>query len=117
MTHSLGVDRHSNHFPLEFLIFPHRSNPFEVDLELDGLSPGAKDFNGGSLSYLLEITDPNSSSDLAELRWNTGAPSPSVTKQIRSDSSSRTASLICSLSTDPSQRNISGRIIWIRDTL
>jgi hypothetical protein len=88
--------------------------PFEVDLEFDGLSPGAKDFDGGSLSYLLEIVGSPLVFDIAELRWNTGFPSPTVTKEIFSDSSFTTK--ICELNANPSQCNISGQKIWVRDT-
>lgn len=101
---------------LNFTYNPTDPTPWEVDLEFDGQQPGAKDFDGGSLSYLLEITDPDWRFDIAELRWNTGAPSPTVTKQIYSDSSFSAASLICTLNADPSQCNISGTKIWVKDT-
>jgi hypothetical protein len=87
--------------------------PFEVDLEFDGLSPGAKDYDGGTLGYSLEIVESPRVFELAELRWNTGIPSPIVTKEIFSDPF---ITKICELNADPSQCNISGKKIWVRDT-
>jgi hypothetical protein len=98
---------------LNFSFNPADPTPFEVDLEFDGLSTGAKDFDGGTLAYSLEIVEGPLTFDVVELRWNTGVPSPTVTKEIFSDPF---ITKICELNADPSQCNISGQKIWVRDT-
>ena len=86
--------------------------PYHIDLDFGGTGAG-KDFDGGILSYSLEIINGPLQFDTAELAWNSGVPSPTVTKEIFSDPFS---TKICELNANPSQCNISGQKIWVRDT-